>query len=52
MKEGNKKDYKGKYRKDRVFKKERSAEFCRNMMRVMYNTTEHSGSYVSANTRL
>jgi len=35
MKEGNKKEYRGKYRRDKVFKKEGSAEFCRNVMRVV-----------------
>jgi hypothetical protein len=35
MKEGNKKECRGKYRKDKVFKKERSTEFCRNVMRVV-----------------
>ena len=48
MIEDNKKEYRGKYRKDMVFKKERSAEFslcdaC---------CIELSGSYVSADACL
>jgi len=38
MKEGNKKESRGKYRIDKVFKKERSAEFYRNVMHVVYST--------------
>jgi hypothetical protein len=37
MKEGNKKGYRGKYRKDKVFKKERSTEFCLSVMHVVYS---------------
>lgn len=38
MIEDNKKEYRGKYRKDMVFKKERSAEFFRCVMLVVYST--------------